>query len=79
MFFCLRRRKCQDKKFEIEGQLCQGKSDSQKWKGKVEAWRKAPCLFCISFLFYGFFFPLFFFFLLFEKKKMQGENIKIKG
>ncbi len=55
--------------FEIEVQRWEGRSGSQKWKGRVGAWRRVPSLLCISFLSYGFFF------LMLEKKKMPRESI----
>ncbi len=52
-----------------------GRSESQKWEGKVGAWRKAPSLISISLLLYGFFFLCFFPFLLLEKKKILKESV----
>ncbi len=64
-FFCffifsLRRRRCQEKTFEIEGQKWEGRNGNQKWEGRMGAWRKGPSFFCISFLLYRFFFFVFF-------------------
>ncbi len=74
-FFCLRKRRCQKKMFETKGQNWEGKNGSQKWKGKVGAWKKVPSLFYIFFLFMVFLF----FSSTWKEKDARRKHLKQKA
>jgi hypothetical protein len=67
--------------WKTKGQKQEGKSGSQKWKGRTRAERKAPSLPFSAFFFFMDFFLLVFFFLFFclKRRRCQEKAFETKG
>jgi len=71
-----------EKALETKGQKQEARSGSQKWEGKVGAWRKIPSFLYISFFLYGFFLICFFLFfssVCLKRKRCQKKAFVTKG
>ncbi len=77
-FFCLRKRRCKDKPFETKGHKWVGRSRSQKWEGKMGAWRKTPSLFYIFVLLYGFLLCFILFYFVSEEQDVRRKHLTQK-